>query len=177
MKAAIAGVSLLGFSALTAACAPVVQGGRPLDLPPGLMETAQVTSVVMSSDWVNAKSDFADTFVDEVQEELRACAYGTYPLQLRVHVEDVDRAGRLAVLLRGEGVHRLRATAELVDPARGGQIVGRYPIEVGTQAGGRIAGVLGDRQMMVSEEFGRALCEVAFGRNPRRPGPHNATRG
>ena len=81
------------------------------------------------------------------------------------------------VLLRGEGVHRLRATAELVDPARGGQIVGRYPIEVGTQAGGRIAGVLGDRQMMVSEEFGRALCEVAFGRNPRRPGPQNATRG
>ncbi|HEY1072976.1 hypothetical protein [Brevundimonas sp.] len=177
MKRGILGGALLGFSTLTAACAPVVQGGGPLDLPSGLMETAQVTSVVMSSDWVNAKSDFADTFVDEVQEELRGCAYGTYPLQLRVHVEEVDRAGRLEVLLRGEGVHRLRATAELVDPARGGQIVGRYPIEVGTQAGGRVIGVLGDRQMMVSEEFGRALCDAAFGRNPRRPGPHNATRG
>ena len=89
----------------------------------------------------------------------------------------MERAGRLEVLLRGEGMHRLRATAELVDPARSGRIVGRYQIEVGTQAGGRIAGVLGDRQMMVSEEFGRALCEAAFARNPRRPGPHNATRG
>jgi hypothetical protein len=169
------------FAALTlsasAACAPVVQGGPPLDLPPGLAETARVSSVVLSSEWLDAKDDFTETFSEEVMEELDMCAYGTYPVQVRVHVEDLERAGRLAVLLRGDGEHRLRAVAELVDLARQGQILGRYPIEVSVGAGGRIAGLAGDRQMIVSEAFGRALCDAAFARNPRRPGPHNATVG
>lgn len=169
-------IAALTACTAVAACAPVVQGGPPVGLPSGLTQTARVTSVVLSSDWVRANDDFAETFSDEVLEELDMCAYGTYPLQLRVHVEDVDRAGRLETLLNGRGVHTVRATAELVDPARQGLVVGRYPLEVGTQAGGRIAGLFGDRQMMVSEAFGRALCDAAFGRNPRRPGPHNATR-
>ncbi|QBX36517.1 hypothetical protein E4M02_12715 [Brevundimonas sp. S30B] len=177
MKPIIAGFGLFSLCVLTAACAPVVRGGPSLDLPPGLVETAQVTSIVMSSAWLNVEDDFSDTFVAEVQEELNACAYGTYPLQLRVHVEEVRRANRMGVLVRGHGMHQMRATAELVDPARGGQVMGRYPIVVGAQAGGRIAGMVGDRQMMVSEEFGRALCAMAFERNPRRPGLHNATRG
>jgi hypothetical protein len=161
----------------SAACTPVVQGGPPMDLPPGLAETARVTSVVLSSEWLDAEDDFSETFSEEVMEELDICAYGTYPVQVRVHVEDLERAGRLAVLLRGDGEHRLRAVAELVDPARPGQILGRYPIEVSISAGGRIAGLAGDRQMIVSEAFGRALCDAAFARNPRRPGLHNATGG
>jgi hypothetical protein len=159
----------------TAACAPVVQGGPPMDLPPGLAETAQIGTVYMSSDWLQVEDDFSDTFVEEVDEEMQMCAYGTYPLDLRLHVEDVRRAGRLGVALNGDGVHTIRATAELVDPRRDNLIVGRYPLVVDVPAGGRVAGIFGDRQMIASEAFGRALCDAALARNPRRPGPHNAT--
>lgn len=170
-------IAALTASAFAAACAPVIQGGPPMDLPPGLVETARVTSVVLSTEWLDAEGDFADTFSEEVMEELDLCAYGSYPLQLRVHVEDLDRAGRLEVLLAGDGEHRLRAVAELIDPDREGEILGRYPIAVSVGAGGRLGGVAGDRQMIVSEAFGRALCDAAFARNPRRPGLHNATPG
>lgn len=40
----------------TAACAPVVQGGPPIALPPGLQETAQVGSITLSSEWLNART-------------------------------------------------------------------------------------------------------------------------
>ena len=168
---ALIAAALLG----TAACAPVVQGGPPMDLPPGLAETAQIGTVYMSSDWLQVEDDFSDTFVEEVDEEMQMCAYGTYPLDLRLHVEDVRRASRLGVALNGDGMHTIRATAELVDPRRDNLIVGRYPLVVDVPAGGRVAGIFGDRQMIASEAFGRALCDAAFARNPRRPGPHNAT--
>jgi hypothetical protein len=168
---ALIAAALLG----TAACAPVVQGGPPMDLPPGLAETAQIGTVYMSSDWLQVEDDFSGTFVEEVDEEMQMCAYGTYPLDLRLHVEDVRRAGRVEVALNGDGVHTIRAVAELVDPRRDNLIVGRYPLVVEVPAGGRVAGVFGDRQMIASEAFGRALCDAAFARNPRRPGPHNAT--
>ena len=161
---------------LCAGCAPVIQGGAPLDLPPGLAETASVGTVHVSTGWVNATDDFAATFADEVDEEMQACAYGTYPLDLRIHVEEVHRAGRVQMALTGEGEHEIRAVAELFDPRRN-QIMGRYPLVVRVDAGGRLAGVLGDRQMIAAEAFGRALCDAAFSRNPRRPGPHNATAG
>ena len=74
-------------------------------------------------------------------------------------------------------MHTLEGTVEFVDPSRGNLVVGRFPITVATTAGGRLAGLLGDRQMMVSEEFGRSVCDQAFGRNPRERGPHNATEG
>jgi hypothetical protein len=103
--------------------------------------------------------------------------YGTAPIDIRVHVERLERADRAEVLLNGDGMHALEGTVEFVDPSRGNLVVGRFPISVATTAGGRLAGLIGDRQMMVSEEFGRSVCEQAFGRNPRDPGPHNATRG
>lgn len=168
---------LIAAALSAAACAPVVQGGPPMELPPGLAETASIGTVYMSSDWLQVEDDFSDTFVDEVDEEMQMCAYGTYPLDLRLHVEDVDRAGRLEVALNGDGIHTIRAVAELVDPRRDNQVVGRYPLVVEIPAGGRVAGIFGDRQMIVSEAFGRALCDAAFSRNPRRPGPHNATPG
>lgn len=171
---------LLFASALTlvlvsTACAPVVEGGPPLDLPPGLAETASIGTIYMSSDWLQVEEDFSDTFVEEVGEEMRTCAYGTWPLDLRLHVEDVDRAGRLEVAFTGQGRHQIRAVAELVDPRRDNLVVGRYPLVVEVDAVGRMAGIFGDRQMIVAEAFGRALCDAAFARNPRRPGPHNAT--
>ena len=128
-------IAALTASAFAAACAPVIQGGPPMDLPPGLVETARVTSVVLSTEWLDAEGDFADTFSEEVMEELDLCAYGSYPLQLRVHVEDLDRAGRLEVLLAGDGEHRLRAVAELrtepkVWPGEGELAVSVEPVEV-----------------------------------------------
>lgn len=161
----------------TAACAPVVQGGPPIALPPGLQETAQVGSITLSSEWLNAEDDFAETFSDEVHEELTRCMWGTAPIDVRVHIDRMQRAGRLETLLNGDGVHTLSGTVEFVDPSHGNRIVGRFPVSVATSAQGRLGGVLGDRQMMVSEEFGRAVCDQAFGRNPRDRGPHNATVG
>lgn len=166
--------ALMALSA-SAACAPVIEGGPPLDLPPGLAETASIGTIYMSSSWLQVEEDFSDTFVEEVGEEMRTCAYGTWPLDLRLHVEDVHRAGRLEVAFTGQGRHQIRAVAELVDPRRDNLVVGRYPLVVEVDAGGRLTGLFGDRQMIVAEAFGRALCDAAFDRNPRRPGPHNAT--
>lgn len=176
MKPVIAAAALAALVAVSA-CAPVIEGGPPINLPLALQETAQVGSITMSSAWLDAEEDFSDTFSEEVREELSACMHGTAPIDVRIHVERLDRAGRLEMLLNGEGMHTLEGTVEFVDPARGDLVVGRFPISVATTAGGRIAGLLGDRQMMASEEFGRSLCEQAFGRNPRRPGLHNATGG
>lgn len=160
-----------------AACAPVVQGGPPMQLAPGLRESARISSVYLSTAGLWAEEDFAETFREEVTEELRRCAVGTYPLDLRVHVDDLHRAWRPGAVVRGEGAHTFAATAELTDPARGNAVVARYPLEVGAQAGGRLRALVGDRQMMISEEFGRALCMEAFGRNPRGPAIANATPG
>ncbi len=172
-------LAVAAFAALTftTACAPVVQGGPPIDLPPGLQQSARVGTITVSSDWLRAEDDFSDTFSEEVGEELRRCMTGADPIDVRIHVQRLDRAGRLEMLLDGEGMHTLEGVVEFVDPTRDNAVVGRFPIAVATTAGGRLAGLVGDRQMMVSEEFGRSVCEQAFGRNPRARGPHNATRG
>lgn len=159
-----------------AACAPVIEGGPPIALPIGLQETAQIGSVTLSTGWLDAEEDFADTFSEEVHEELSRCMWGTAPINLRVHIDEMQRAGRLEALLTGEGAHTLSGTVEFVDPADN-RVLGRFPVAVATSAQGRLGGLLGDRQMMVSEEFGRAVCEQAFGRNPRDRGLHNATGG
>ena len=159
-----------------AACAPVIEGGPPIALPIGLQETAQIGSVTLSTGWLDAEEDFAGTFSEEVHEELRRCMWGTAPINLRVHIDEMQRAGRLETRFTGEGSHTLSGTVGFVDPANN-RVLGRFPVAVATSAQGRLGGVLGDRQMMVSEEFGRAVCEQAFGRNPRDRGPHNATGG
>ncbi|KQY89613.1 hypothetical protein [Brevundimonas sp. Root1423] len=176
MKSAATAVLAAALLA-SAACAPVVQGGPPLDLPPGLQETAQVGAIYMSSDWLQAEDDFAETLTDEVGEELSRCMHGTAPIDIRIHIDEMHRADRLGVLLNGDGAHTLSGVVEFVDPSRGNRVVGRFPVAVATSAQGRLGGLLGDRQMMVSEEFGRAICDQAFGRNPRDRGTHNATRG
>ncbi|NBB52588.1 hypothetical protein GVN24_30360 [Rhizobium sp. CRIBSB] len=170
-------LAALLLSASVAACAPVIEGGAPMDLPPGVMETARVNTVYMSTGWIESEEDFSGTFTDEVLQELSQCAWGTYPLDARIHVEDLQRAGRLEMLVNGHGQHTLTGTVEFTDPARDNTVVGRYPIRVAVDAGDRLTGLLADRQMVVSEAFGRALCDAAFGRNPRRPGPWNATGG
>ncbi|MBL0948212.1 hypothetical protein [Brevundimonas sp.] len=174
MNRSLAAAAALMALAITPACAPVVEGGPPLALPPGLVETASIGTITLSTGWLRAEDDVGDTFIEEIGEEMRTCAYGTWPLDLRLHIEELDREGRLTMAVRGRGSHYARGVAELVDP-RSGTVVGRYPLEVEVDAGGRVAGIFGDRQMIVAEAFGRALCDAAFARNPRRPGPHNAT--
>lgn len=165
----------LAVTLAVGACAPVIEGGPPMDLPPGLQETAQVGSITMSSAWLRSEEDFGATFTDEVHEELTRCMHGTAPVDVRIHVDRLQRADRLEVLLNGDGVHTMSGTAEFVEPGTR-RVLGRVPVHVATSAQGRRGGLLGDRQMMVSEEFGRALCEQAFGRNPRPGGWRDATR-
>ena len=112
-----------------------------------------------------------------MDEAINVCAYGAYPLHLRIHVDDVRRAGRVQTAITGEGQHEIHAKAELVNARRENQIMGRYPLVVLAVAGGLIGGLLGDRQMIVSEAFGSAVCDAACARNPRRSGPHNASAG
>ena len=176
MKPVFAAAAVAALIA-TAACAPVIEGGPPIALPAALQETAQVGSITMSSEWLDAEEDFSDTFSDEVHEELSRCMHGTAPIDVRIHVDRLDRADRAQVLADGDGMHALSGTVEFVDPGRDNLVVGRFPVSVATSAPGRLGALIGDRQMMASEEFGRAICEQAFGRNPRQRGPHNATRG
>ena len=175
MKSATTAV-LAALLAVTA-CAPVIEGGPPIALPIGLQETAQVGSITLSTAMLNAEDDFAGTFSEEVREELGRCMWGTAPINVRVHIDQMQRAGRLETLFTGEGAHTLSDTVEFVDPADGNRVLGRFPVSVATSAQGRAGALLGDRQMMVSEEFGRAVCEQAFGRNPRDRGAQNATGG
>lgn len=176
MKSATTAVLAAALLAVTA-CAPVIEGGPPIALPVGLQETAQVGSITLSTAMLNAEDDFAETFSEEVREELGRCMWGTAPINVRVHIDRMERAGRLQSLAEGEGMHTLSGTVEFVDAANGDRVLGRFPVSVATSAQGRAGGLLGDRQMMVSEEFGRAVCEQAFGRNPRDRGPGNATGG
>lgn len=176
MKSAVT-AALAAVLLASVACAPVIQGGPPISLPPGLQATAQMGSITMSSNWLDAQEDFAETFSDEVHEELRRCMWGAAPLNVRIHIDRIQRGGRLETLLNGDGVHTLSGTAEFVDPSYNNRVVGRFPVSVATSAQSRPGGLIGDRQMMLSEEFGRAVCDQAFGRNPRDRGLHNATRG
>jgi len=176
MKTLLTAAALAAFAA-TAACAPVIEGGPPVALPPGLQETAQVGTITMSSGWLSAEDDFADTFTEEVREELGRCMWGTAPINVRVHVDQMQRADRVQTLLNGDGRQSMAGTVEFVDPTHDNRVVGRFPVTVTTNAGGRVGAVIGDRQMMLSEAFGRAVCEEAFGRNPRDRGLHNATAG
>ena len=176
MKSLLTAAALAALLA-TAACAPVIAGGPPVALPPGLQETAQVGSITLSTGWLNAEDDFADTFSAEVREELGRCMWGTAPINVRVHIDEMQRADRVQALLNGDGRQSMSGTVEFIDPSHDNRVVGRFPVAITTNVGGRVGAVLGDRQMMLSEAFGRAVCDEAFGRNPRDRGPHNATRG
>jgi hypothetical protein len=148
-----------------------------MDLAPALRDGGRLGTIFMSSDWLRSEEDFSDTFTEELGEELRRCMIGSRPLDVRVHVDDLRRADRLQAALDGDGMHTLSGLVEFTDPADGGRVVGRYPISVATSTQGLAGALFGDRQMMVSEEFGRAVCDQAFGRNPRGPSVLNATRG
>src|SRR5690349_10997990 len=91
----------LVLAAALGACAPAIVGGPPMALTPPVRDGARLGAVYMSSDWLRSEEDFADTFTDEITEELRLCMQGGSPVDVRVHIDDIDRAGRLETLLNG----------------------------------------------------------------------------
>ena len=154
-------------AALLGGCtAARVVGGPPMSLAPEFVEGASVAAIYLSTNWLESEPDFSDTFTDELREELTLCATGPPRLDVRVHLDDLRRGQRLEEVLRGEAEQQLSGLVEFVDH-RTNTVVGRYPIAVSTRTQGRLAAAVADRQMVVSEAFGRELCRQAFGRNPR----------
>lgn len=154
-------IAVLACAGLTA-CASVDVGGAPMALSPAMAEQARIGTVTTTTGWLDAEDDFADTFNDEVLNEMGLCAGGRHRLNLSIHVEALSRAPRLAILAGDRAEHRMRATAELRDPAQGGQVVGRYPLVVTVDAGAGVLDALMDRQAVTSHAFAQALCDAAF---------------
>lgn len=157
LRIAAAACAALSLSA----CATATVGSQRLEIDPTLAMSSHVDVVRMTSEWVRANEEFGDTFTDALHDNLRRCAGGPRPLELRVHVIGVQRENRLAAVLNG-GRHELAAVAELADPATK-TVVGRYPIHVVVDAGRPLEALLSDRQLMVSDAFATEVCRQAFG--------------
>lgn len=122
------------------------------------------------------ESDFSLTFESELRHELKRCATGTRPLHAVVLIDEFRMDERLRSLIDAKGFDTVSGVVEFVDPATD-TVVGRYRIRAGTNSGGLLSRIVGDRADNAAEEFGRALCMEAFGRNPRPPRILNSTRG
>jgi hypothetical protein len=127
---------LMAVSAMTAAAALLLAGcatsadpgagGIVFDVPdvPMLEALGDAEGNVDIVAWSGfVEPAWADTFTDEVREELGRCMWGTAPINVRVHIDDIRRADRLGVLLNGDGVHTLSGTVEFVDPADGNRVL------------------------------------------------------
>ena len=88
-------LAVMACAGLTA-CASVEVGGAPIALSPAMAEQARIGSVTTTTGWLDAEDDFADTFNDEVLNEMGLCAGGRHRLNLNIHVEALSRAPRLA---------------------------------------------------------------------------------
>lgn len=122
------------------------------------------------------ESDFSQTFAGEMKEELDLCATGARPLNAVVLIDEFRLDERFRSLADGKGFDTVSGVVELVDPVSD-TVVARYRIRAGTNSGGLLTRLISDRADNAAEEFGRALCMEAFGRNPR-PSPYqNSTRG
>lgn len=59
MKTVVTAAAATALLAATA-CTPVIEGGPPIALPIGLQQTAQVSSITLSTGWLDAEEDFSD---------------------------------------------------------------------------------------------------------------------
>ena len=152
---------VMGAALLGACTAARGVGGPPMPLAPEYVAGASIDTIFLSTNWLPSEPDFSDTFTDELREELALCAAGPRRLDMRVHLDDLRRGERAP-----GAEHHLSGLVELIDPATRA-VVGRYPIAVSAGTPSPLAAVLADRQMVVSEAFGREVCRQVFGRNPR----------
>lgn len=193
-------------SAMLAACAmspvPRVAGGPPMAFSPDLLDRVSigridaegVTEVIER--YAQTQGDYAagdrtdpawnlDPLSDlnfrmaiesEVGEELRLCATGDRRLDARILIDQLTYDDRLRSLVDGRGLDWIGGVVEFVEPDSD-VVVARYEIEAGTNSGGLLTRIVSDRTDAAAEEFGRALCHEAFGRNPRGSSIRNSTRG
>ena len=110
---------------------------------------------------IQASPEFQGIFQQRVQNELNDCATGSRPLRLEASIARLDRANPVQVAIIG-GANVLRGNARLVDPADG-RVVGEY--EIGsTVIGARFAAFsMAESEEQLSTNFGRELCDQAFG--------------
>jgi hypothetical protein len=159
---------LLAALAAASLCAPAAAGtnikGPPIDLPPEIARDARVDVIRMSSDWVQAREDFSDTFQWQVGAHLNRCAKGSRKLTLRTHVYDVAKEDAVGRLFE-RGQHDMEAVAEFVD-RKTKQVVGRYYMDLGVDSGGFLKALVAEPELMLSEAYGKQLCAMAFA--PRR---------
>jgi hypothetical protein len=187
----------LMLALLLSACAatPRVVGGPPIGLDPQLAAGSRITQVHVEAAagvlwrYAQTKGEAADAnrpeaFVEErfrnavsweMENELRRCATGPRPLEMRVRVEDIAYDERFASLWDGKGADHVRALVEIAEPGPAGAILARYPIEASAASGRLVARILSDRTDALGEALGRETCLKAFGRNPRGPAIENST--
>lgn len=156
--------SVLGAGLAAAAVAargPIT--GPPVELPPEIARDARVDVIRMSSDWIDARPDFSDTFQWQVGAYLNRCAKGRRKLTLRTHVYDLEKEDPVGRLFR-RGEHQLAAVAEFID-RKSRQVVGRYYFDLGVGSGGFLKALVAEPELMLSEAYGKQLCAVAFPRD------------
>lgn len=124
----------------------------------------------------SVKSELEDDVSFELRQELNRCASGGRRVDAVVRLDHVAYGGRALSSSQDRNLDVLTGVAELIDPADQ-SVLARYPIEVGTYSGGLARRVFSDRLDTLAEEFGRALCVEAFGRNPRPHRVQNSTLG
>ena len=156
----VIGVVLAASLAASSAAARGPITGPAIDLPPEIARDARVDVIRMSSDWIEARPDFSDTFHWQVGAHLNRCAKGRRQLTLRTHVyalEKEDPAGRL--FRRGE--HQMAAVAELVD-RKSRQVVGRYYLDLGVDSGGFFKALVAEPELMLSEAMASSSAQSPF---------------
>lgn len=124
-----------------------------------------------------ADLEFRGALESEVGQELDRCATGGRALEARILIDEIAYDDRLTSLGDARGFDAMGGVVELTDPAQGNAVVARYDVRIATNSGGLLTRILSDRFDAMAEEFGRALCLQAFGRNPRGPAIRNSTRG
>jgi hypothetical protein len=134
--------------------------GPAIDLPAEIAADAQVDVIRMSTDWLNAREDFSDTFDWQVGAHLRQCAKGKRKLTLRTHIPDLRKEDLIGRLFR-RGEHQMLAAAELID-RKSKAVVARYYFDLGVDSGAFAKALVAEPELMLSQAYGKELCAQAF---------------
>ncbi len=160
MKSVLAALAAVSLCVPAAAAKPI--SGPPIEIPPELAREARVDVIRMSTNWIEAREDFSDTFNWQVSAYLNRCAKGPRKLTLRTHIFDLSKEDPVGRLFdRGE--HKMAAVAEFVD-RKSRQVVGRYYFGLGVDSGGFLKALVAEPELMLSEAYGKHLCRAAFER-------------
>lgn len=138
---------------LTAACAPLTDGGPPFAMASALAADARIGRIVLQSDMFNVPDEFSRVFEREAAPVMADCAAGERTLEMRVYMHALDRGGDLR---DPDGQTRLHVQTELRE--RGGRLAGRYESRISIPAGATVE----DRRAAASRAIAADLCRQAF---------------